>query len=140
LKNSNFTIESLEDIKKLPRPISVELGKVYGDAFEQKRKTDKDFARKVTVVRQTSSQEKMLTSGRTSGFLGYGYHIFYRFHTNPVYEKFKVHPFVFRQDWVYCGFSKTSVSSKTLQLIQKAFGRLQQDGTLEKIRQRYTIP
>jgi polar amino acid transport system substrate-binding protein len=140
LKNSDFTIASLEDIKKLPRPISVELGKVYGKAFEEKRATDDVFARKVTVVRQTSSNEKMLQTGRTSGFLGYGYHIFNRFKINPVYSTFKVHPFVVRQDWVHYGFSKKAVSSETLQRIQSAFDRLQQKGALEKIRQRYKIP
>ena len=138
-KNSNIPVESLEDIKKLPRPISVEIGKVYGEAFERKRASDKAFAGKITAVRQVESMEKMLTSGHTSGFLGFGYRIFHLFNTNPAYKAFKVHPFIFRQDWVHFGFSKTAVSLETLKQLQDAYQRLEQEGTLAEIRKRYTI-
>jgi ABC-type amino acid transport substrate-binding protein len=137
-KNADFSIESLEDIKKLSQPIGVEIGKVYGETFERKRASDKAFADKFTAVRQVESMEKMLASGHTSGFLGYGYYIFHRFNTNPDYKNFKVHPFIFRQDWVHFGFSKASVSRDTLKQLEGAYQRLEQSGTLAEIRKRYT--
>ncbi|MCD4678510.1 MAG: transporter substrate-binding domain-containing protein, partial [Desulfobacula sp.] len=40
-KDSDLKILCLDDIKKLPKPIGIERGKVYGPAFEKKRKEDK---------------------------------------------------------------------------------------------------
>jgi len=139
MKNANFEISTLDDLKKLKKPIIVELGKLYGEEFEQKRATDKAFAKKISVVRRLVSGERMLMSGHTDGFLGYGYHVFWRFKTNPMYENFAVHPYIFRQDWVHFGFSEKSVSADILAKLSAAYKKLEQDGTLDEIRNRYTL-
>jgi polar amino acid transport system substrate-binding protein len=136
-KNLNLDIASLDDLKKLPKSIGVERGKVYGKAFEQKRLTDEAFRKKLEEVTEVNLLELMLEKGRISGFLGYGYNVFYRLKTDPSYANFTVHPYPINQDWVYFGFSKQAVPGDLLKRLQTAYDCLQAKGTFEKIKQRY---
>jgi len=139
-KDSDFTITSLDDLKKLPKPIGVERGRVYGKAFEEKRAADDALKSRLSEVTEVDSNEKLLESGRISGFLGYGYNTFYQIKTNPLYKNFKAHPFVISQDWVYFGFSKKSVPADRLQKFQEAYDSAKQKGVFEAIRQKYLVP
>jgi len=47
-KEFNFEINSLEDIKKLPGRIGIQIGSSFGKAFDSKYKSDPDFAKKFT--------------------------------------------------------------------------------------------
>jgi len=114
-KGDNFKIESLDDLKKLPKGIGVDRGRVYGKAFEKKRATDKELKNCLDEVAEVDTNEKKLTAGRISVFLGFGYSVFYQIKTNPLYKDFTVHPFVVNQDWVYFGFSKKAVPPNQLQ-------------------------
>jgi len=136
-KDTKLKIASLDDLKNLPKPIGVERGKVYGKAFEKMRANDRKFQQRLEEVTEVNQLERMLLNGRISGFLGYGYNVFYRLKTDPDYRHFTVHPHPVNQDWVYFGFSKKSVSAGTLKRLQDAFERLEAAGAFEKIRQRY---
>jgi polar amino acid transport system substrate-binding protein len=138
-KDSDFTITSLDDLKKLPKQIGVERGRLYGKAFEEKRATDEALKSKLSEVTEVDSNEKLLEAGRISAFLGYGYNTFYQIRSNPLYKNFKTHPFVISQDWVYFAFSKKSVPADMLQKFQDAFDRAKQKGVFETIRQRYLV-
>lgn len=136
-KKSNFPITSLDDLKKLPKPIGVERGKVYARDFEKKRAEDETFKNQLDEVTEIDRNEEKLAAGRISGFLGYGYNVFYQIKTNPLYKEFTVHPFTVSQDWVYFGFSKKSVSKERLHEFQQAYDRTSQKGVFEKIKKRY---
>jgi len=136
-KDSTASISSLGDLKKLPKSIGVERGKVYGKAFEEMRSTDEEFREKLEEVTEVNLLELMLEKGRISGFLGYGYNVFYRLKTDPSYVNFTVHPHPINQDWVHFGFSKNSVPSDKLRYLQEAYERLHKNGTFEEIKQRY---
>ncbi|OQY55712.1 MAG: hypothetical protein B6245_19415 [Desulfobacteraceae bacterium 4572_88] len=138
-KDSDFKITSLDDLKKLPKSVGVERGRVYGKAFEEKRAADDDLKSKLREVTEVDSNEKLLEIGRISAFLGYGYNTFYQIKTNSLYKNFKVHPFVISQDWVHFGFSKKSVPADLLQEFQDAYDRAKQKGVFEAIRQRYRV-
>jgi polar amino acid transport system substrate-binding protein len=135
-KDSDFTINSFEDFKKLPKAVGIERGRFYGEDFEAKR-ADKVFEEKIEITNSMESNEKKLDLGRISGFLGYGYNVFRRFRTEPLYQNFTVHPFTVAQDWVYFGFSKKSVSAEMLRRLQEAYDRAEQKGVFEQIRQGY---
>lgn len=137
-KGSNFSITQLDDLKKLPKPIGVERGKVYADAFETKRATDKDFRRRLEEVTEVDRNEKKLRANRISGFLGYGYNVFYQIRTNPLYKNFSVHPFLINQNWVYFGFSKKTVSKEQLQMFQQAFNKASKKDVFKAIRLKYS--
>ncbi len=136
-KDSDFSLTGLEDIKKLSKPVGIERGKVYGKAFEEKRATDEAFGKNLDIVNDMATNENKLDKNRLSGFLGYGYNVFYRFKTEPLYQNFTVHPLKINQDWVNFGFSKKSVSADMLQRLQEAYDRAKQKGLFEKIKQTY---
>lgn len=138
-KGSNLPITSLNDLKKMPKPIGIELGKVYSKNFEEKRVVDKEFENILEMVNEVNLNEKKLEGGRISGFLGFGYNVFYQIKTNPLYRNFMVHPFVINRDYVYFGFSKKSFSEKQLHLFQEAYERVVKDGEFEKIKSRYRL-
>lgn len=137
--DSNFTITSLDDLKKLPTYIGVERGKVYGKAFEEKRTKDAFLRSRLETVSEINFNENKLKIGRISGFLGYGYNVFYRIKNDPFYKEFTTHPFVINQDWVYFGLSRQSVPPDLLQKLQDAYDRAKQKGVFEAIRKRYIL-
>lgn len=139
LKGTNYKLNSLDDLKKFPKPIGVERGKVYGKAFDLKREKDYSFRDKIDEVSDLLSNEKKLFSGRISCFLGYGYSIFYKMRTDPLYKNFSVHPFIINQDWVYFGFSKQSVSDELFRRLQEAYQSAKKKGLFEAIRLRYSL-
>lgn len=136
-KDLPVAINSLDDIKMFEKPIGIERGKVYGPAFEEKRRTDPGFEKMIEVVNALEINETKLAKGRITGFLGYGYSISHRLKTNPSYKNFSVHPYVFHRSWVYFGFSKKSVSKGMLQELQGAYDRIDKKQVLGKIRNRY---
>ncbi len=138
-KDTDFNITSLEDFKKLPKPIGIERKKVYGQIFEKKRKEDKNFNAILHEVTEVSLNEIKLERNRLSGFLGYGYNSYYRIKTDPSYKDFKVHPFTINSDWVYFGFSKKSISTETLSVFSDAYERAKKDDLFEKVRQKYIL-
>lgn len=139
MKESNYKIKSLDDLKKLPKSVCVERGKVYGKEFELKRKNDYTFKEKIEEVTDVPDNENRLLTGRASCFLGFGYNIYYKMKTNPVYKNFAIHPFVVSQDWVYFGFSKKSVSDELFRRLQVAYQSAKKKGLFEAIRLRYSI-
>ena len=138
-KNSNFNITSLDDLKKLPKAIGIERGRVYGKVFEKKRTTDEAFKHKLKIVTEVDTNEKLLAAGRISAFPGYAYNTFYQLKTNPLYKNFKTHPFIISQDWIYFGFSKKSVPADQLQKFQDAYDSARKKGVFESIRQKYIV-
>ncbi|MEZ4524501.1 MAG: transporter substrate-binding domain-containing protein [Desulfobacterales bacterium] len=138
-KDSDFAITSLDDLKKLPKSIGVERGRVYGTSFEEKRAADEELKSKLAEVTEVDSNEKLLEADRISGFLGFGYNTFYQIRNNPLYKNFKVHPFVISQDWVHFGFSKQSVSEDMLQKLRTAYEQIKEKGRFEEIRQKYLV-
>lgn len=136
-KDSNFKITSIDDLKKLPENIGIDRGRVYGQAFEEKRAIDEELRNRLEEVTDTNINEKKLEADRISGFLGYEYNILYQMKINPLYKDFSVHPFVVNQDWVYYGFSKKSVSPGHLKKIQEAYDRAKAKGIFEAIKKKY---
>jgi polar amino acid transport system substrate-binding protein len=136
-KESDFSILSLDDIKKLPNPIGIEQYKVYGRVFEQKKKADRAFSNAIEAVTDINLNEKKLQKNRLSGFLGYGYNTYYRIKTDPLYKNFKIHPFIVEQNWVYFGFSKKSVSAQKISRLQNAYEKASKKGLFENVRQQY---
>ncbi|MDM8516234.1 transporter substrate-binding domain-containing protein [Desulfobacterales bacterium HSG16] len=138
-KDSNYELNSLDDIKKLPKAIGIEKGKYYGKAFKDKRKNDKEFDKRIDGTDNFIFNERKLRKKHISGFLGYGYNVFARFKKNPMYKNFKVHSLVVQKDWVYFGLSKKSVSGDMLQKLQKAYDRATKKGTFKEVQNRYRV-
>lgn len=139
-KESKFSITSLDDLKKLPHPIGIERKKFYSKKFDKKRKTDTNFENILDTVNEVDLNEKKLEAGRISGFLGFGYNVFYQIKNNPLYRNFTIHPFIIKQDYVYFGFSKKNFTQKQLDIFREGYVRAAHKGTFEKIKNKYRIP
>jgi len=135
-KDSNHIITKLDDIKHLPKRIGIDRGVFYGSLFAQKMTMDPSFVDKFEYADNNSNMLK-LRSGRVLGILGNKYTASYRVQNLLPKGKFKLHPFVFNQSFVYFGFSKKSVSKKLLTRFERAYETIRQNGTLQDIRNSY---
>jgi len=139
LKEDMTPLSNLDEVVNLPKPVGIEIGKFYGKDFHEKFDMNKVFASKIVTAADINLNENMLLAGRLYAFLGYGYHVYHRFITDPRYEKFAIHPFVVNQDWVYFGFSKKSVPWYQLEKIEAAFESAEKKGVFQIIRKKYTF-
>lgn len=136
-KDSDFKINSLEDLKKLPRDVALVRGTFYGKAFDDKFKNDPIFAKKMHFTNNTKQLVGMLDKGRVSAFIDDRYPIVYRIKTDESYKGFKIHPFHVNQDWVYFGLSKKSVSKELLVRLQTAYDQAKSKGKFEEVLDNY---
>ncbi len=135
-QDSDHIITELDDIKHLSKRIGIDRGVFYGSLFAQKMTTDSSFVDKFEYADNSSNMLKLI-SGRVLGILGNKYTASYRVHHLLPKGKFKLHPFVFNQSFVYFGFSKKSVSTDLLSRFERAYETIRQNGTLQDIRKRY---
>ena len=135
-KDSDHKITKLDDIKRLSKRIGIDRGVFYGSLFAQKMTTDSSFVEKFEYADNKSNMLKLI-SGRVLGILGNKYTASYRVQNLLPKGKFKLHPFVFSQSFVYFGFSKKSVSKKLLAQFERAYIAISQNGILRDILQKY---
>lgn len=136
-KDSDFGIESLDDIKALPLKIGVSKGVFYGEAFSEKLRTDDAFKAKIEEEIVSKKNVTKLNAGRISGFLGQSYNVFYRIKNNPEYKAFKPHPYMIYRNWVYFGFSKKTIDETLLQRLQDAYTRARDKKLFRHVFERY---
>lgn len=137
-KNVNLEINSLDDFKKLPGQVGRTSGTYRGKVFEDKFNSDKEFANIFEVAPSVEINRNKLISGRIVGFINALYSERYALNINPEYnENFSIHPYVIYQNWVYFGFSKQSVSKKTLLQLENGYTRAKEKGTFAEIINRY---
>lgn len=134
-----LAVASLDDFKKLQKPVGIDRDKVYGDAFERKRRLDPDFRSRLEEADDVDFSARKLSLGRLSSFLGFGYNVMHQIRTNALYRDFAIHPFIVNQDWVYFGLSKQSVSPELLAALQNAYEGAKRKGCFETIRRKYLI-
>jgi len=135
--NSDYHINSLEDFKKFPGKIGIQMGSFYGDAFDTKYKNDKNFANKFYALANDKQNIYRLKANRIFGFFGDRYNLAYKIANDDAFKGIKIHPFFINQAFVYFGFSKKSVSKEMFNRIQKAFDQAKLKGKFEKILQKY---
>ena len=137
LENSNYIINSLDDIKKLPMQIGIMKGASYGTAFDSKLKTDRVFAKNIMPVNNLIQNIKKLKRNRLSGFIMDHYDLAYKVKNEPLYQGLKIHSFFVNQNEVFFGFSKKSVSPEMLAILQRAYIRVRAKGIFKKIVMKY---
>ncbi len=134
-KNSNLSIGSFDDFKKIPEKISYEHGAYLGKEFDHKLKTDPNFVKKFEVFSGGDiTNYKRLSLGRIGGIIADKYEVSSQLANYP---KLKVHPFTINHDWVYWAVSRKSVSEETMLRLYQAYIRLKNRKALEKIVNRY---
>jgi len=134
-KSSQFSIESLEDFKSIPAKFSYERGAYLGEAFDEKIKTDSEFAGKFDVFSGGDiTNYERLALGRMGGFIADQYEVALQL---ADYPQLTVHPFTINQDWVFWGVSRASVSQETVLKLYQAYVRVKSRHGFEQIVNRY---
>lgn len=114
-KDSDFEINSHEDLLNLPGKIAIEKDAFYGEALEQlvARAESQDKWVWFTGENQHSLNERVRL-GRLAGFLDVA---------KPRYKAkgLKYHSFIINSSPVFFGFSKRSVNEELFKLLQTAF-------------------
>lgn len=139
LKDSDWAITSLDDLKKLPKNIGVDRGFIYGPAFEKKRKTDSKFKAKLEVITDIEQNAQKLRTNRISAFISYEPTMAYAIKTDPLYQNFKIHTFVIHEAPVHFGFSKKAVSKELFYRLQAAYDRTKEKGLFQGVYDKYGI-
>lgn len=137
--DSDYRIQSLDDLKAIPGKFGLAHDSWYGEAVSRKLEEDADFRAKVEFVRSDYIQLERVKLGRIFGYVVMHYPAVYRIRTDPeLKDDLKIHEYVFNEDWVYWGLSKASVDETMYERLRAAYIRLKQAGTLERITERYT--
>lgn len=135
---SDFQINSLEDLKKIPGRLGVGLGSWHGDEFTAMVVSDAAFEKKIEYVVSDYIQLERVLAGRIWGYVTMKSPALYRIEHDPVLkDKLKIHDFVIYESKNYWGLSRKGLSRQEIDKVEKAFDRLKEDGTLEVIRQKY---
>jgi len=137
-EDSNFKIESLDDIKKLPMKVGIQVGTYY-KSLDQKLKNDRAFADKFYPNPKHENNLKMLQHNRLSATLENLYAAAYMIRTkDQAYHGLKRHPYPINQTWVYYAFSKKSVSNTLLMKLRKAYESATEKKLFQKIVDKYS--
>jgi len=135
-QNTEYKIDSLEDVKKLPKRIGIERGVFYGSALMHKLQTDQQFFNQFEYGSSESNTDKLIR-GRILGMINNQYTAAYKIKHVFSKDAFKQHPFMFHQNAVYFGFSKKVVNVALRKRFEQAFSRLLARGVLETIASKY---
>jgi len=133
----NFKVDLLEDFKAFNNKIGIENGAFYGDDFDNKYKTDPEFANLFVQAVNTDMLIKMLKLKRVIGFLEDRYSSAFKMKALTEYQGVKAHSYLVNQDVVYFGFSKKSVSPELLARLKQAYDNANAAGKFEAVLKRY---
>ncbi|BBN80276.1 ABC transporter substrate-binding protein [Pseudoalteromonas sp. A25] len=134
-----FYVQSLEELFSLPRPVAIQRGAYYGEAFEARMKQESDSEDKFIYVPDNQLKLNLLRHGRISGFLEEKYNIVYQREYNPDFVEIDIAPFVVNVEPVYIALSKQSVSKSVIDKLTRAFKRLNESGKFEQILKKYKL-
>lgn len=137
LKDSHYEINSLDDIKEIQGKIGIQLGAFYGEKFNNKLDTDKDFANKFIATPSGTNHLDLVKKGRIIGYIGEIYDFYYNSKSDPYYSNLREHQYIINQDFVYFGLSKKSITLDQFEKLKEAHNRLQNRGDFNSILDKY---
>lgn len=138
-KDSQYEINSLDDIKSIAGFLGLGQNTWYGEAMDHKIKNDPEFASKIAYEASGSKiQGERVIRGYIFGYVDNRYPWAYRIKHDPLYQnKLKIHDFIVNQSFNYWGFSKQTVDQAMLRRLQAAYDHIKMRGGFNTILQRY---
>ncbi len=135
--DSNYEINSLDDLKKLPGPVGKVNGAYHGKLLQEKLENDPSFSSNIHPVTDSSQLAPMLKKGRMVAFMMNSDDFAYKLKTDPHFNGLKRHDFPISTSSLYFGFSKVSVSNELHSKLQQAYEAASSKGDFTKIIDRY---
>ena len=138
--NVDMPINSLDDFvticQKRKKSFGYQNDVKYSAAFHQKLETDTAFRNCFEAV-STNLNAIKTKSGRILGYFGEPMDIVAEKKKDPGYP-LAVHPFILSAEPVFFGISKQSVSIPTLIKLYAAYEKIVENGTVFKVRQKWS--
>ncbi|MBF0233707.1 MAG: transporter substrate-binding domain-containing protein [Desulfamplus sp.] len=135
--DESMPITIIDDLAKVAKKQNINFGIqqdfFYGHEFMEKLK-NKAFAQYFEKTINAEHNVQKLKVGRILGFFEDQITMRYRIRTDPEYKGLALHGFVINYEPVYFGISKNGISNSTLNKLEQAFTRINNNGTLDKIR------
>lgn len=137
----HLKIESLDDLvtaaRKTGQLFGIQRDAKYSEEFDARLKADPQFAQVFEYVVKGAVMGKMLARSHTLGFFEDENYVAYQLKNNPDFKDLAIHPFVLAGDPVFFGVSRRFDAANTKRL-EDAFTRLERNGSLGKIRARWS--
>ncbi len=134
-----FSLQTLDDFKRLKGRIGIQSGSFYGHAFDYKMQTDPAFADKFEAVPNDLDNLKKLERDRIIGYFADYYQISDQIRNSSRHRHLKIHPFIVNSDDVYFGFSKKSVDANVIHKAESALQTTELKTRFAHIITRYRI-
>lgn len=135
--SQSIKLENLSDLIDSKYMIGVENGYFYGQEYE-KLKTEPGFLTHINSVLDIEQNVKMLMKGHIDGFLADPRSMKSFVKKYQLEDKFEIHPLPIYEGDIYIMLSKKTCSESDLNRLNKAITKLQNNGLLETIINRWT--
>jgi len=136
-KDSDVTINSLEDFKGLAKPVGILAGTFYGEEFAEKIENDALFLAKIAAFNQVETMINALTNNRIIAFLHEEQSMQRMFRQTNNRQNLKIYPQILYENAVYFGLSSKSIDEQLTQKLTLAYNELKTNGELDRILQKY---
>ncbi len=138
--NHSMQLKELDDFIKVSQTEKIRFGIQnnvhYSNEFNNKLK-NLQFMSCFEFVKNIKMNPRKVKANHILGFFEEKISMVYKIQTDPSYEGLVIHPFILQEEDVFFGISKKT-SREVYEKLQQAFEKLEQDGTLESIRKRYS--
>jgi ABC-type amino acid transport substrate-binding protein len=136
-KDSVVSIESLDDLKKLPSKLAYEKGNIFDAAFTNKLDTDPVFREHIQAMSNGDLSE-MVYAGRLSAEIKILENAKYHMQNNPKYaESMMIHPIQVSSLPTFLAFSKVSVPEALMLKLHQANIRAIAKGKYTSVKQKW---
>ncbi|WP_019026871.1 transporter substrate-binding domain-containing protein [Colwellia piezophila] len=134
--NSNYHLNSLDDIIKLDKPIAIQRDAYYGKVIERFIHHN-DYKGYFVHVPDNETKLRLLKRGRISGFLEVKRNVIHGIKHDVQYYGLRYSGLIIHQNPIYFALSKQSINEALQQNIAQGFARLVEKGTLKEIVAKY---
>ena len=135
--DSDAAIQTLSDLKKLPKKVGYETGNLFDKHFSEKFENDQSF-KDIFEPLEVGNMTEMVYLGRLSGELTILENAQYAIKTNTKYKKYlKIHPMTISKLPTFFALSKQSINQEKMLALQAANIRAISKGLYEDVIKRW---
>jgi polar amino acid transport system substrate-binding protein len=131
-KHLNYTLNTIEDIVKLDKPIAIQRHAYYGKAMENLIQ-QAQYKESFVSVADNETKLRLLKHGRISGFLEAKRYISHGIANDKEYKGLWFPELVIHHNPIYFALSKKSIDEELKQKISDGFVRLVAKGEIKRI-------
>jgi polar amino acid transport system substrate-binding protein len=139
-ENVRLKIESLDDLVKVAdearMPFGIQNNAKYSDAFDARLAADVVFAKHFDKVSSGTLLPNKVVNRHNLGFFEDENYVAHQLKHSPDFLALALHPFVLSAEPVYFGLGK-HLAPETREKLDAALQRLEKNGTLTKIREKW---